>query len=230
VDRLATKYITISKAATLVGEKAFILKNWEEEFSEFIKIERDENNTRQLTAENIELLRKIKSFKDSHMDVQTIKQLLQNQNGTESKMKSHVDEEAVTDIKESLSKITSFIESMEVQDVLKLNDRLKQLEENVIHSVNQQIAETSKLQTEVARIEFSDVQEMITALSDTSEIERELYKEEVRRERELVLKQTDEREERFLAFIKQHQNRQERIKHEQRSGLAMIKQIMGFAK
>lgn len=227
---LATKYVTISKAASLVGEKAYLLKKWEEEFSEFIAFERDEKNTRLLTAENIEILRKIKSFKDSNLDTQTIKQLLQNQSGSASITKSQVDEEAVTDIKESLSKITTFIQSTEVQEVLKINARLKELEQNVVWSVNQQITHTAMQQTEVARIGFSDVQEMILNLSDNSETEREMYKEEIQREREIVQKQTDNREERFLAFIKQHQNRQEQIKHDQRSGFAVIKQIMGFAK
>lgn len=227
---LATKYVTISKAASLVGEKAYLLKKWEEEFSEFIAFKRDEKNTRLLTAENIEILRKIKSFKDSNLDTQTIKQLLQNQSGSASITKSQVEEEAVTDIKESLSKITTFIQSTEVQEVLKINARLKELEQNVVWSVNQQITHTAMQQTEVARIGFSDVQEMILNLSDNSETEREMYKEEIQREREIVQKQTDDREERFLAFIKQHQNRQEQIKHDQRSGFAVIKQIMGFAK
>jgi DNA-binding transcriptional MerR regulator len=230
VVSLATKYVTISKAASLVGEKAYLLKKWEEEFSEFIAFKRDEKNTRLLTAENIEILRKIKSFKDSNLDIQTIKQLLQNQSGSASITKSQVDEEAVTDIKESLSKITTFIQSTEVQEVLKINARLKELEQNVVWSVNQQITHTAMQQTEVARIGFSDVQEMILNLSDNSETEREMYKEEIQREREIVQKQTDDREERFLAFIKQHQNRQEQIKHDQRSGFAVIKQMMGFAK
>ncbi|MGM0874186.1 MAG: MerR family transcriptional regulator [Bacillota bacterium] len=227
---MATKYVTISKAASLVGEKAYLLKKWEEEFSEFITFDRDEKNTRLLTAENIEILRKIKSFKDNNLDTQTIKQLLQNQSGSASITKSQVDEEAVTDIKESLSKITTFIQSTEVQEVLKINARLKELEQNVVWSVNQQITHTAMQQTEVARIGFSDVQEMILNLSDNSETEREMYKEEIQREREIVQKQTDDREERFLAFIKQHQNRQEQIKHDQRSGFAFIKQMMGFAK
>ncbi|KKI92988.1 hypothetical protein WQ54_05610 [Bacillus sp. SA1-12] len=227
---MATKYVTISKAASLIGEKAYLLKNWEEEFPEFLSFKRDDKNTRLLTADNIEMLRKIKSFKESNLDTQTIKQLLQNQNGSPVQTTAQLEEQDVSDLKESLTKITSFIESSELQEIFKLDERLKQLEQNVVQSVNNQIAKTAKLQTEIARIEFSDVQEMISSLSDVSESERELYKEEIRRERELVQKQTDEREERFLAFLKQHQDRQERIKHEQRSGLAVIKQIMGFAK
>jgi DNA-binding transcriptional MerR regulator len=227
---LATKYVTISRAASLVGEKAYLLKSWEDEFSEFLSFDRDEKNTRLLTAENIEMLRKIKSFKDSNLDNQTIKQLLQKQTGSVSVAQSQIDMEALTELAESLSKISAFIDSTKVQEVLKLDERLNELEQNVVQSVSQKIVETAKLQTEVARIEFSDVQEMISTLSDTSEKEREMYKEEVQREREFVQKQTDDREERFLAFIKQHQNRQERLKQEQRSGLAVIKQFMGFAK
>jgi hypothetical protein len=228
---LAIKYVTISKAASLIGEKTYLLKEWERDFSEFITIERDEKNARRLTMENIEILRKIKSFKDSNMDEQTIKQLLQNQNGSIATSKTQVDQEDVTEIKESLSKITAFIDSTGVQQVLEMNARLKELEQNIVFSISQQVNETAKLQTEVARIEFSDVQEMISSLSDASVVEREVFKEEVHRERELFRNQTDLREERFLAFIKQHQNRQERIKQEQRStGLSFIKQFIGFAK
>jgi hypothetical protein len=232
---LAIKYVTISKAASLIGEKPYLLKNWEQEFSEFITIERDEKNTRRLTMENIEILRKIKTFKDSNMDTQTIKQLLQTQNGSIAASKTEVDQEDVVEIKESLSKITAFIDSTEVQQVLEINERLNkrlyELEQNVVFSISQQVNETAKLQTEVARIEFSDVQEMISSLSDTSVVEREVFKEEVHREREFFQNQTDMREERFLTFIKQHQNRQERIKQEQRStGFSFIKQFIGFAK
>ena len=228
---MAIKYVNISKAASLIGEKTYLLKEWERDFSEFITIERDEKNARRLTMENIEILRKIKSFKDSNMDEQTIKQLLQNQNGSIATSKTQVDQEDVTEIKESLSKITAFIDSTEVQQVLGINKRLKELEQNIVFSISQQVNETAKLQTEVARIEFSDVQEMISTLSDTSVVEREVFKEEIHREREFHQNQTDMREERFLGFIKQHQNRQERIKQEQRStGLSFIKQFIGFAK
>ncbi|MBM7604621.1 DNA-binding transcriptional MerR regulator [Metabacillus crassostreae] len=227
---MAAKYVTISKAASLVGEKVFILKNWEEEFSEFIDIKRDDKNARLLTPENIEMLRKIKSFKDSNMDTQTIKQLLSNQQTVADEANPSVSSDVVEEMKESLTKITNFIDSKEVQEILQLNEKLNQLEKNVVHSVNHKITETAKLQTEVARFEFSDVQDMISSLEETSHLERELYKEEIQTERDLAQKHTDAREERFLAFVKEHQVRQERIKHEQRFGLGFIKQIMGFAK
>lgn len=229
---MAAKYVTISKAASLVGEKAFVIKQWEEEFSEFLQFKRDDKNMRLLTAENIEVLRKIKSFKDSNLDTLTIKQLLQNQYGAAQTavQESAIDEETVKEMKESLEKLTQFIESNQVQKLFMLENQLKELEYNVVDTITHQISETSKLQTEVARIEFSDVQDMIADLADVTEIERKTYKEEVRRERELARRQTDEREERFLAFVKQHQYRQEQLKQEQRSGLAVIKQIMGFAK
>jgi DNA-binding transcriptional MerR regulator len=242
VDRLAIKYVTISKAASLIGEKTYLLKEWENEFPEFLSIKRDEkSNTRLLTSQNIETLRKIKSFKDSNMDVQTIKQLLQNQTVERTNVKTAIVENEVKDIKESLSKITAFIESSDVQKMLKIDARLKEIEQNVVFSVSHQINETAKLQTEVARIEFADVQEMISNLSVHSEAEREMYKEEIEterkvlkreihREREFIKRQTDDREERFLAFVKQHQDRQERIKLEQRSGFSFIKQMIGFAK
>lgn len=228
---MAAKHVTISKAASLVGEKVFILKNWEEEFSEFINIKRDEKNARLLTPENIEMLRKIKSFKDSNMDTQTIKQLLSNQQSTiADEVNTSVNSDVVEEMKESLTKITKFIDSKEVQEILQLNEKLNQLEKNVVQSVNHKITETAKLQTEVARFEFSDVQDMISSLEETSHLERELYKEEIQNERDLAEKHTDAREERFLAFVKEHQVRQERIKHDQKFGLGFIKQIMGFAK
>lgn len=225
---MSNMFVTISKAASIVGEKVYIIKKWEEEFSEFVSIKRDERNARLVTAENIEMLRKIKKLKDNNMDTDTINQILQNQQRPNI-LKSTINEESVTDIKESLAKITAFIESTDVQELLKFDARLNQLESNVVQTITKKVADTAKLQTEVARIEFSDVQEMIGTLSSTSEIERAMYKEEIREERELVQKQTDDREERFLAFIKQHQDRQERMKQGQKSGLSFIKQFIGIA-
>lgn len=226
--RLAAKYITISKAASLVGEKVFILKQWEEEYSDLISIKRDDKNARLFTAENIEFFQKVKAFKDSNMDTQTIKQLLQNQRTTST---SSVQEgNDATELQETLSKITSFIESQEVQNMLKLDERLEKLEKNVVSSVSEKITETAKLQTEVARFEFSDVQDMITSLAVTAEAERASYKEEIEVERELAQKKTDEREERFLTFVREHQYRSERMKQEQKSGLGFLKQILSFAR
>ncbi|PGT87615.1 hypothetical protein COD11_06750 [Bacillus sp. AFS040349] len=228
VFRLAAKYITISKASSLVGEKVFILKQWEEEYSEFITIKRDDKNARLFTAENIEFFQKVKAFKESNMDTQTIKQLFQSQRTTST---SSVQEgNDVTELHETLSKITSFIESQEVQNMLKLDERLEKLEKNVVSSVSEKITETAKLQTEVARFEFSDVQDMITSLAVTAEAERASYKEEIEVERELAQKKTDEREERFLTFVKEHQYRSERMKQEQKSGLGFLKQILSFAR
>ncbi len=226
--RLAAKYITISKAASLVGEKVFILKQWEEEYSAFITIKRDEKNARLFTAENIEFFQKVKAFKESNMDTQTIKQLLQNQKTTVPSSAQEASD--VTELQETLLKITSFIESQEIQSMLKLDERLDKLEKNVVSSVSEKITETAKLQTEVARFEFSDVQDMITSLAVTAEAERSSYKEEIQVERELAQKKTDEREERFLTFVREHQHRSERMKQEQKSGLGFLKQILSFAR
>lgn len=226
--RLAAKYITISKAASLVGEKVFILKQWEEEYSDFITIKRDEKNARLFTAENIEFFQKVKAFKESNMDTQTIKQLLQNQKTTVPSSAQEASD--VTELQETLLKITSFIESQEVQSMLKLDERLDKLEKNVVSSVSEKITETARLQTEVARFEFSDVQDMITSLAVTAEAERASYKEEIQVERELAQKKTDEREERFLTFVREHQHRSERMKQEQKSGLGFLKQILSFAR
>lgn len=228
VFRLAAKYITISKAASLVGEKVFILKQWEEEYSDFITIKRDEKNARLFTAENIEFFQKVKAFKESNMDTQTIKQLLQNQKTTVPSSAQEASD--VTELQETLLKITSFIESQEIQSMLKLDERLDKLEKNVVSSVSEKITETAKLQTEVARFEFSDVQDMITSLAVTAEAERSSYKEEIQVERELAQKKTDEREERFLTFVREHQHRSERMKQEQKSGLGFLKQILSFAR
>ncbi|UHA57928.1 helix-turn-helix domain-containing protein [Metabacillus litoralis] len=225
---MAAKYITISKAASLVGEKVFILKQWEEEYSDFITIKRDEKNARLFTAENIEFFQKVKAFKESNMDTQTIKQLLQNQKTTVPSSAQEASD--VTELQETLLKITSFIESQEIQSMLKLDERLDKLEKNVVSSVSEKITETAKLQTEVARFEFSDVQDMITSLAVTAEAERSSYKEEIQVERELAQKKTDEREERFLTFVREHQHRSERMKQEQKSGLGFLKQILSFAR
>ncbi len=226
--RLAAKYVTISKAASLVGESNFVLKQWVEDFSDLTTVKRDEKNVRIFSAENIEFFKKIKAYKERNMDTQTIKQLLQNHSdGTSNN--NGLNNQDVAELKATLSKITSFIESKEVQSMIHMDELLDKLEKNVVSSVTDKITETAKLQTEVARIEFSDLQDMLTSLEVTAEAERESYKEEVQYEREIAQKKTDEREERFLAFVKEHQYKQERMKQE-KTGVGLIKQILSFAR
>ncbi|WP_226526497.1 MerR family transcriptional regulator [Metabacillus niabensis] len=228
VFRLAAKYITISKAAALIGEKVFVLKQWEDDFCELITIKRDERNMRLFTGENIEFFQKIKAYKDRNLDNKTIKQLLQQQS-VSSPIQESLGQAEVAELKATLSKITSFIESKQVQTVFQMEDRLDSLEKNVISSVSEKISETAKLQTEVARIEFSDLQDMITSLEVTAEADRESFKEEVHQEREIAQRKTDEREERFLAFVREHQYKQEKMKQD-KSGLGFLKQILSFAR
>jgi len=226
VFRLAAKYVTISKAASLIGEKAFVLKQWEVDFCDLITIERDEKNVRLFTGENIEFFQKIKAYKDRNLDNETIKQLLQQQSAPDHAGPNRQD---VAELKETLLKITSLIESNQIQSLSQMDKRLDRLEKNVVSSVSEKIGETAKLQTEIARIEFSDLQDMITSLEVTAEAERESFKEEVQHERELAQRKTDEREERFLAFVREHQNKQEKMKQE-KSGLGILKQILSFAR
>lgn len=226
--RLAAKYVTISKAASLVGESNFVLKQWVEDFSDLTTVKRDEKNVRIFSVENIEFFKKIKAYKERNMDTQTIKQLLQNHSDGISN-NNGLNNQDVAELKATLSKITSFIESKEVQSMIHMDERLDKLEKNVVSSVTDKITETAKLQTEVARIEFSDLQDMLTSLEVTAEAERESYKEEVQYEREIAQKKTDEREERFLAFVKEHQYKQERMKQE-KTGVGLIKQILSFAR
>ncbi|WP_175639765.1 MerR family transcriptional regulator [Metabacillus schmidteae] len=223
---MAAKYVTISKAASLIGEKAFVLKQWEEDFCDLITLKRDERNVRLFTGENIELFQKIKAYKERNLDNETIKQLLQQQPVGSSPQTGLIDAD-IAELKETLSKITSFIESRQVQSMIQMDERLDLLERSVISSVSEKISETAKLQTEVARIEFSDLQDMITSLEVTAEAERETFKEEVQQEREIAQRKTDEREERFLAFVREHQYKQERIKQD-KSGF--LKQILSFAR
>lgn len=214
--------MTISKAASLIGEKAFVLRQWEEDFCDLITIKRDEKNVRLFTGENIEFFQKIKAYKERNLDNETIKQLLQQQSAT-----NHIglNSQDVVELKETLSKITSLIESNQIQSMSQIDERLDRLEKNVVSSVSEKISETAKLQTE----EFSDLQDMITSLEVTAEAERESFKEEVQHERELAQRKTDEREERFLAFVRDHQKKQERMKQE-KSGLGILKQILSFAR
>ncbi|HZH62191.1 MAG TPA: MerR family transcriptional regulator [Metabacillus sp.] len=223
---MAAKYVTISKAASLIGEKAFVLKQWEVDFCDLITIERDEKNVRLFTGENIEFFQKIKAYKDRNLDNETIKQLLQQQSAPDHAGPNRQD---VAELKETLLKITSLIESNQIQSLSQMDKRLDRLEKNVVSSVSEKIGETAKLQTEIARIEFSDLQDMITSLEVTAEAERESFKEEVQHERELAQRKTDEREERFLAFVREHQNKQEKMKQE-KSGLGILKQILSFAR
>lgn len=218
--------MTISKAASLIGEKAFVLKQWEEDFCDLITIKRDEKNVRLFTGENIEFFQKIKAYKERNLDNETIRQLLQQQSAT---ARTGLNSQDVTELKETLSKITSLIESNQIKSMSQMDERLDRLEKTVVSTVSEKISETAKLQTEIARYEFSDLQDMITSLEVTAEAERESFKEEVLHERELAQRKTDEREERFLAFVREHQNKQERMKQE-KSGLGILKQILSFAR
>ncbi len=226
--RLAAKYVTISKAASLIGEKVFVLKQWEKDFCELITLKRDERNVRLITGENIEFFQKIKAYKERNLDNETIKQLLQQQS-VSSSPQAGLNNTDIQELKETLSKITSFIESKQVQSMIQMDERLDLLEKSVITSVSEKISETAKLQTEVARIEFSDLQDMITNLEVTAEEERESFKEEVQLEREIAQRKTDEREERFLAFVREYQYKQEKIKQD-KTGVGLLKQILSFAR
>lgn len=231
------KTINISKVASLLGESTYILKMWELEFAAFLEIERDHKNARVYTAENIEMLRKIKHLKDSQLDQATITQMLNMNNGKSEaaavKADPDIEMSAKKNIKAALEEIFNLIEEKGKQDISILELKMDQLEltliEQMKQTVKQELASHSKVQLNAAKGQFSALHDKLDVIHETSSSERDMYQEELKYERELAKKHIAAREQKFIAFVQQHQKvRDDRA--ERKYGLSMLKQFMGFAK
>ncbi|MFC0269920.1 helix-turn-helix domain-containing protein [Metabacillus herbersteinensis] len=222
-----------SKVASLLGESTYMIKSWESEFPEFLSIQRDSKNSRKYSPENIETLRKIKAMKNNGFDTVTITQLLHSQSGNQVIPRSP-NIETSEELKASLEKLVSFIESDEVKNLLKVDTRLTKLEDDLVEKIEgsfqSHIASSTQTHIKINQAEFASIKEKISSLSIVSHQERELYQDEIKQERELAKKHIDSREQRFLAFVKEHQRKQGEQPIEPKSGIGLLKQFMGFAR
>ncbi|MED4530684.1 helix-turn-helix domain-containing protein [Metabacillus fastidiosus] len=229
---MSEKYVHISKASSLVGEDAYMLRAWEDEFEKFLTIKRDEKMARIYSPENIEMLRRIKNLKEAGLDKKTITLMLEAQQMVEKNPPQIKNKEETDEIKKSLAKIVEFIDSKEVENLLQLNLRIKKIEmgiKNTILETNKEHELLLKAQTERNQREFKKINEQLQELTVTSKTERKMYQEEIVNERQLVKEDIESRERKFLSFVREHQQKQDRFKH-RKSGLRFIKNMIGFAK
>lgn len=229
---MTENYVYISKASLLVGEDAYMLKAWESEFEKFLHIKRDAKLARIYSPENIEMLRRIKSLKEAGLDKKTIALMIEAQQMVEKNPPQLKHKEEADEIKKSLSKIVEFIDSKQVENLLQLNLKIKKMEMGIkttIIETNKEHELLLQAQYEKNKLEFKKINDQLQELTNTSKTEREMYQEEIQNERQLVKEDIEMRERRFLSFVREHQQKQDRLKHK-KSGFRFIKNMIGFAK
>jgi DNA-binding transcriptional MerR regulator len=93
-------------------------------------------------------------------------------------------------------------------------------------ALHKKLNEQSYAQLSASEGQFSALHDKLDVIHETSSNERDMYQEEIRYERELAKKHIEIREQKFLAFVQQHQ----KSRDERKYGLSMLKQFIGFAK
>lgn len=96
-------------------------------------------------------------------------------------------------------------------------------------SLHNKINEQSNAERSAAEGQFRALHDKLDVIHETSSSERDMYQEEIRYERELAKKHIEIREQKFLAFVQQHQKTRD-DRADRKYGLSMLKQFMGFAK
>jgi DNA-binding transcriptional MerR regulator len=242
---MTAKLRTISEVSSKLGVAASVIKKWEEEFATFLEIPRNENNVRTYTLSDIETLRKIKNMKEKKVDNETISKLFKLQ-GLEIKSSSQMygdqaktefqqfSSELTSDMIISLNKLVTFVESNEVKELLSLEPKLKQVENNIIHqlkrAVHDEVAAAADAHVEMNAIEFGNISDRITDLTETTLNETVMYQTEIAKERELLEKSISEREVQFISLVQERFRKEEEEKNESKWSLNYLKQFMGFAK
>ncbi len=234
--KMNTNTMMISRVASMLNVSRHTLKLWEEQFAPFLTIPRDENNARTYTIGDIEVLQLIKNMKESRAGEDVITNTLElREKETVIDVDTPVQEksEDEEDIRSSLSKIVSFVESDEVKQLLKIDDTVKRLEKDIVHQVHEivheEIATASDAHATINQMELSTIGKKLDHLADTSVDEREFYQYEITKERKIAEDHMSAREERLMAVV------QDRFREESRSpdpkwGVTKIKNIFGFAK
>ncbi|WP_347549923.1 MerR family transcriptional regulator [Pseudalkalibacillus hwajinpoensis] len=227
----------ISRVASMLNVSRHTLKLWEEQFAPFLTIPRDENNARTYTVGDIEVLQLIKNLKESRAGDDVITSALElHIRETPDFREPAIPQkrEGEEDIRLSLSKIVSFVESDEVKQLLKIDDTVKRLEKDIVHQVHEivheEIATASDAHATINQMELNNIGKKIDALADVSVDERELYQYEITKERKISEDHMSAREERLMAIV-QDRFREESAKiQDPKWGVSKIKNIFGFAK
>ncbi|MCA0985664.1 MerR family transcriptional regulator [Guptibacillus algicola] len=269
--------LMISGVADLFKVTKHTLKQWENQFAEFLEIPRDENNSRTYTDRDLEILYLITNMKASNTDDEAISLALE-QHLIELEEQKAIDEmeelesdEAVeedefeeeelqpdiepeikaeepivyttyedqSEIKESLSKIVSFVESEEVKQLLKMDKTVKRMEKDIVHQiheiVHEEIATASDAHASMNQLELNAIGKKIDDLTDASVDEREYYQQEVEKERKVAEAHMSEREERLMAIVQNRFRSEESpVKRNEQTeskwGVGKIKHMLGFVR
>ncbi|MBD1380321.1 MerR family transcriptional regulator [Metabacillus arenae] len=231
------KTLTRAKTVKVLGITAHVLKGWESEFEAFLNIPRDENNTRIYSEKTIKTLQTIKEMKEKHVDKETIEKILQMQLMNREKEERMEKELGYSyQMRESLNKMETFIESEKVKNLLNIENRFFQLEKNVVGQVQEmfrgELEAAATAQVRFQKAEFEEIGDKLCDLVDTSEKERAYYQAEINYEREIAKQQIAQREEKFIAFVKDQARKKEEkeMKKESKWGLNLFKQFIGVAK
>lgn len=143
------------------------------------------------------------------------------------------------EIKESLSKIVSFVESEEVKQLLSMDKTVKKMEKDIVHQiheiVHEEIATASDAHTTMNQLELNAIGKKIDDLADVSADEREFYQHEVEKERNVAAKHMSDREERLMTIVQNRfRNEETAVKRneepESKWSMGRIKNILGFVR
>jgi len=242
---MTAKWKTISEVSSKLGIAASVIKKWEAEFENFLEIPRNEHNARTYTQSDLETLTKIKNMKEKKVDNDTISKLFKLQ-GLEIKSNSQLygeqgktefqqfSSELTSDMIISLNKLVTFVESNEVKELLSIEPKLKQVENNIIHqlkrAVHEEVAAAADAHVEMNAIEFGNISDRLSDLTETTLNETVMYQTEMKKERELLVKSIAEREVQFISLVQERFRKEEEEKNESKWSLNYLKQFMGFAK
>ena len=243
---MTAKLQTISEVSSKLGTAASVIKKWEMEFAPFLEIPRNEFNVRTYTQFDIETLTKIKNMKEKKVDNETISKLFKLQ-GLEKKAYSQqsgdagktefqqLSSELTSEMILSLNKLVTFVESNEVKELLSLEPKLKQVENNIIHqlkrAVHEEVAAAADAHVEMNAIEFGNISDRLSDLTEVTLNETVMYQTEIAKERELLEKSIAEREVEFISLVQERfRKEEEEEKNESKWSFHYFKQIMGFAK
>ncbi|MEI5906771.1 MerR family transcriptional regulator [Bacillus spongiae] len=220
--------VTISKAAKLLNMTSHTLKSWEIAFTPILSIQRDQNHARKFTAENLQVLKRIKELKNEGNSDEEIIQLIIGEK--ERIYERELQREEVEACNRTVDKRK---EEESIQN--EMAPMLEQLEGNIVSQVRKAVKEemetiTTK-QTRIHSSEISSLSHKVDTLREVSEFEREFYQEELEKERDLFKEKVSEREEKFISFVQERLRNRTEVKEQQpKYFFNFLKNLLNFAK
>ncbi len=217
----------------MLGVTTHILKKWETAFSPFLMVLRDEENARIYTEESMDILRLIKEMKDKGLEDVTIHQELAQLKAESEKEEPVMDQEEIPEVynvSATLEKIEKYLldKERERDEWAQLESRFKHLEKSLVEQFHEFMngrAETaSSVEENNLKPEIAEVEDEVEAVHEEKE------EEECPKEREEMQKFIQKREERFVAFVQQHQRRKENKAKQRKTRRSIFKNFMETAK